>query len=146
MFCRSCGAEISDKAVACTKCGLRPLEGKEFCPGCGKETRERAVICTACGVSLTTRGGTDSIGEERSVVVAALLNWLWSGAGNLYIGQKTKGLVFCGITFFLVIFDLVTCSFGLIFHLPYMIVMIIDAALLAGRLNKGERIGEWQFF
>jgi TM2 domain-containing membrane protein YozV len=78
--------------------------------------------------------------------VAALLNWIWSGAGNIYLGQKTKGFVFCGITLFFVVFDIITCSLGVFLHLPYMIVMIIDAALLAGRINKGESIGEWQFF
>jgi len=79
-------------------------------------------------------------------VVAGLLNWLWSGAGNIYLGQKTKGFVFCGITILFVIFDIVTCSLGAFLHVPYMIIMIIDAVLLANRLNKGESISEWKFF
>jgi TM2 domain-containing membrane protein YozV len=83
---------------------------------------------------------------EKSPVIAGILNWLWSGVGNIYLGQKTKGVVFCVITSFLIILDIVTCSLGAIIHVPYMIIMIIDAVLLANRIGRGESIAEWKFF
>jgi len=144
MYCKNCGAELSDKAAACTKCGLRPLDGNKYCSNCGAQTQENAVICTQCGASLKMEGSP--ISGEASPIVAGILNWLWSGAGNILLGQKTKGIVFCGITLFLVIIDIVTCSLGLFIHFPYMIIMIIDAVLLSNRKNKGEIINEWQFF
>lgn len=143
MYCRSCGAELGDKAVACTKCGHRPYDGNKFCPNCGKETQEGAVICTSCGVALKAAGAAAG---EKSPVIAGILNWLWSGVGNIYLGQTTKGVVFCVITGCFVIFDIVTCSLGALIHVPYMIVMIIDAVLLANRIGKGESISEWKFF
>jgi hypothetical protein len=83
---------------------------------------------------------------QVSVVAAGLLNWLWGGAGYFVIGQNTKGIVFCLITLMLVIFAIVTCGLGVIFLVPYAIVVIIDAVLLAQRVNRGEVIQEWQFF
>ena len=143
MYCRSCAAELAEKAVACTKCGRRPYDGNKFCPNCGKETQEGAVICTSCGVALKAGGAATG---EKSPVIAGILNWLWSGVGNIYLGQKTKGVVFCVITSFLIILDIVTCSLGAIIHVPYMIIMIIDAVLLANRIGRGESIAEWKFF
>ena len=83
---------------------------------------------------------------EVSVVAAGLLNWLWGGAGYFVIGQQTKGLVFCGITLLLIIFAIVTCGIGIVLLVPYAIVVIVDAVLLAQRVNRGETIQEWQFF
>ena len=83
---------------------------------------------------------------QVSVVAAGLLNWLWGGAGYFVIGQQTKGFVFCGITLLLVIFAIVTCGLGIVLLVPYAIVVIIDAVLLAQRVNRGETIKEWQFF
>jgi len=90
-----------------------------------------------------TNNGHDN---EKSKMVAAFLNWFWSGAGNIYIGQTTKGLFFSVFTLIIVYIDIITCSFGLIIHVPYMVIMIIDAALLTDRIRKGETISDWQFF
>ena len=54
--------------------------------------------------------------------------------------------MFCGITLLLVIFAIVTCGLGIVLLVPYAIVVIIDAVLLAQRVNRGETIKEWQFF
>ena len=141
MFCRNCKAELVNQAVVCPKCGMRPFDGNNYCNSCGSETLAKAVICTTCGSNLRSTQN-----EERSPVIAGLLNWIWTGSGNIYLGQTTKGILFCLITLGMIIFDIITCSFGLVFHIPYMVIMIIDAALLAGRINKGEIIDEWKFF
>lgn len=83
---------------------------------------------------------------QVSVVAAGLLNWLWAGAGYFIIGQKTKGIVACGVTLCLLIIAVITCGIGIILFVPYVIATIIDAVLLAQRVNRGETIGEWQFF
>lgn len=83
---------------------------------------------------------------QVSVAAAGLLNWLWAGAGYFVIGQQNKGFVFCGVTLLLVIFAILTCGIGVIFFVPYVIALIIDAVLLAQRVNRGETIKEWQFF
>lgn len=83
---------------------------------------------------------------QVSVLAAGLLNWLWAGAGYFVIGQNTKAIVFCLITLVLLGFTVITCGIGLVVMAPYVIALIIDAVLLAQRLNRGETIAEWQFF
>ena len=84
--------------------------------------------------------------ENVSVGMAGILNWIWPGMGYVLIGQKSKGIVWCVLTFFFFILVFSTCGFGIIIMIPFIIISIIDAILLAQRINKGEQIGEWQFF
>jgi Double zinc ribbon len=55
MYCRNCGNEINEKAVACIKCGYSPKKEKKFCFSCGVATDPNQVICTQCGVSLASQ-------------------------------------------------------------------------------------------
>lgn len=52
MFCRNCGKEISDKAIVCVNCGVRPFASQRFCQECGSTTRQNQEICVNCGVRL----------------------------------------------------------------------------------------------
>lgn len=52
MFCKNCGAEISDNAVVCMKCGVLVGDGDKYCPTCGAEPDPKAVICVKCGCAL----------------------------------------------------------------------------------------------
>jgi TM2 domain-containing membrane protein YozV len=83
---------------------------------------------------------------QVSVAAAGLLNWLWTGAGYFIVGQNTKGIVFCLITVIMVIFDVITCGVATLIHVPYTIIGIVDAVLVAQRRNRGEYVGEWTFF
>jgi len=53
MFCRNCGNEVNDKAVACNACGVPPLCERKFCQSCGVATQANQVLCVRCGVSLS---------------------------------------------------------------------------------------------
>ena len=52
--CNDCGAEVSDSAPACPKCGAptpkktQPSPGNIFCPFCVKEISEDANVCHGC--------------------------------------------------------------------------------------------------
>ncbi len=88
--------------------------------------------------------------KKVSPVMAGILNFLCPGAGNIYLGQLAKGVVFCALTLALFGADALTCMvfFGAStpLHLIAAVVMTIDAARLADRKNNGETIGDWQFF
>lgn len=146
MHCRSCGTEVAEKAVACLKCGQNPETGIKHCPNCGSESKENAIICTSCGGSLIASAGHGHGQGQVSEVLAGFLNWLWGGTAYFYLGQTVKGIVFSIITLFFIIFDIMTCSFGLLFHVPFSIFLIIDAVKLAGRINRGETLDDWGFF
>lgn len=53
MYCRNCGTEVNDKAVACPKCGVPPRLEKKFCPSCGTATNPNQIACTKCGSELS---------------------------------------------------------------------------------------------
>ena len=53
MYCRNCGKEVNEKAVACTACGVPPLIERHFCNNCGTATQVNQAMCVKCGVSLT---------------------------------------------------------------------------------------------
>ena len=43
MYCKNCGAEINENAVACMSCGFGKGTGEKFCSNCGKEINPGAV-------------------------------------------------------------------------------------------------------
>ena len=91
MFCKSCGKELSDKAVACIGCGMNPTGGSANCPACGVATKDKQVICTACGGSL--QGGTAwPIGQYLGLCFLSLLiplfGWIY---GGIHVCKAPKG-------------------------------------------------------
>jgi len=75
----------------------------------------------------------------KDPVIALILSLLLAGgAGQIYLGQTTKGIVIIVVTV------LLYCAFGLGAILN--IVGAIDAYQLATKLKNGQSVGEWQFF
>ena len=89
MFCRNCGKELLDQAVACMGCGMNPKEGSHNCPTCGEETQEKQIICTACGGDLTVakKAQGKSEGWTKGIYIALLFvsffmplfGWIYGG-------------------------------------------------------------------
>ena len=102
MYCRSCGKELSDNAVACPGCGMDPRREESFCPSCGGATRPNQIMCTACGSSLTQQNVPERVKSEWStgayVGLLALsfflppFGWIFGGiqAGKAPEGTKRK--------------------------------------------------------
>ena len=59
------------------------------CKECGTEVSSRANSCVKCGYVINRV----STSPKKSPGVAAVLNFLWSGVGNIYIGQIGGGLI-----------------------------------------------------
>ena len=76
------------------------------------------------------------------MAVVAILSILLSGwIGMLINHQVAKGLLYGLLGGILV--GVLTCGFGLIIWWP---LTAIDAIVVASRLNRGEPVGQWQFF
>lgn len=110
MYCRNCGKEISDQAIACISCGMSTKVGKKHCPHCGEEIASPdALICTKCGAKLDT--------QQKDWLVALLLCIFLGGLGihRFYTGHIVTGIVQlltlggCGIW---VIIDLIIIATG----------------------------------
>jgi uncharacterized membrane protein YvbJ len=49
MYCRNCGKEVNEKAIACPACGVPPLCEDKYCSKCGASTQKDSILCTQCG-------------------------------------------------------------------------------------------------
>ena len=74
----------------------------------------------------------------KDPVLALILSFLLlGGAGQIYLGQTTKGIVIIAAS------ALLSCvGIGVV----VWIVGIIDAYQIATLLKNGQSVGEWQFF
>ncbi len=112
-YCSSCGAEINDNAVVCTKCGCSVANTSQpstlnvkYCPTCGAQLNSNAVVCTKCGCSVAN---TNRSSDSGAITAAKVL---------LIVGCVIQGWT---------IIALAWC-------LPVTI-------LIFGKLNRGEPLG-----
>ena len=71
MFCKNCGAQFNQNAVACLSCGCDPRRGNKHCNSCGVETNADQIICIKCGVALKNQ--SLSSGEGKTVAIISYL-------------------------------------------------------------------------
>ncbi len=95
MFCKNCGNEINENAVACMSCGFAKGNGSKFCANCGKEINPGAAICTSCGAAVQAVGANVVGGEQKSKLVAVLLAFFLGGIGihDFYLGYNKNGIL-----------------------------------------------------
>ena len=78
-----------------------------YCNNCGNQTREHQVFCDKCGNKVGERGmGNHSHVvhvREKSKGIAAVLSFIWSGLGQMYVGKVGRGLALMFIHFVTVI-------------------------------------------
>jgi TM2 domain-containing membrane protein YozV/RNA polymerase subunit RPABC4/transcription elongation factor Spt4 len=96
MYCRNCGKEVDEKAVACPGCGVPPRLERKFCFNCGTATQANQAICTRCGVSLAAGGGSGA----KSKIAAGLLGIFLGALGihKFYLGYQKEGLIMLLVT------------------------------------------------
>ena len=73
----------------------------------------------------------------KDPIIALVLSLLLAGgAGQIYLGQVTKGIV-------LILATVITCGIIGLITVP---LGTIDAYLIAQRLKEGKSVDEWEFF
>jgi TM2 domain-containing membrane protein YozV len=99
---------------------------ENFCPQCGKTYPFESEMCPNCGY----RVPVIPIYSVKRPWIAALLSFLFFGAGQVYNGQIRKGIAFL----------ILTLLGTLVFLLPGVLVWIYgiyEAALTSQRMNAG---------
>ena len=102
MFCRNCGTQLDDRAVACTKCGASPSAGVSYCWHCGKPTTPAAVVCVSCGVALSSVTHNPRAANKIAAGVCGIL------LGSLGVHKFILGYTGAGLVMLLV--TLLTCG------------------------------------
>jgi TM2 domain-containing membrane protein YozV len=75
----------------------------------------------------------------KNPIIALILSLILGGVGQLYLGQQKKGIIL------IVVWVLGWCTAGIVTGLV-AIVGAIDAYMLGDKLQKGESIGDMQWF
>lgn len=76
----------------------------------------------------------------KNAIVAAILSLiLFGGVGQLYLGQTKKGIIL------IVVWFIGICTFGILTTIA-AIAGAIDAYMMADKLQKGEAIGDMEWF
>lgn len=139
MYCRNCGKEVNENAVACLSCGASPKTGKNFCPNCGAKTNENQIVCTACGVGLETKKNANGEGGRSKLLIGILACVpIATNLGIHYylIGAKDKfviNLIFGILTSFLIFF----AGIGFIGWLIIWIVnLVFGIRVLTGKISE----------
>lgn len=107
----------------CEKCG-KPLEGnRKMCIQC-----ERSILFEGLNVGMKNPGK------------AALLSLFIPGAGQVYIGQKTKGITFFIATTLALVSPLIIGGLGLLLFFGIWLYNVYDAMMTAKTklMNKME--------
>jgi len=159
MFCRSCGAPLSDQAGFCTGCGAGAGTGNNFCYQCGAQADPNTAACSRCGVALYSAPGAAPgvypgavppagypppapfpggypgvpLNPLKSKLVAGLLGIFVGGFGvhRFYLGYNTIGIVQILVT---VVGGIVTCGLGWIAGAIWGLVEGI--LILTGSINR----------
>lgn len=79
--------------------------------------------------------------QSKSPVLAALLSFLLVGMGQVYLGQIEKGVTMIVIVLSLMLI-ITPGSWGMVI----LFLNVVDAFVLARRMNQGKELGAWQFF
>lgn len=123
------------------------------CPACCEEIKARAKVCKHCGTEITRdrlgrakrrpaapRRGSE--GPRGNPALAAVLSFLLTGLGQLYLGEVSRGL--------LMLVGAIACAFLGLFFLPIgllclciWVYSIVDAVVLAQRPRLvGSRVSD----
>ena len=106
MYCRICGKEVVENAVACMSCGCDPRKGDKFCPNCGAEVSAAQVVCVKCGVALKHSVVSGGDGKKDRTVAGLLAIFLGAlGIHEFYLGNNTSAIIRLAIT-------ILTCGWG----------------------------------
>lgn len=132
MHCSNCAAQIDEKAIACTGCGLPPKLKRNFCYNCGAKTNPEQIVCTSCGVSLG-KSKANSVGGNYKTKTAA---GLWAiFLGGLGIHKFYLGSWGWGIVYLLFCWTYVPSLMGLIEGIMYL---TMDDSKFDEKYNSGE--------
>jgi hypothetical protein len=130
--CPKCGGKVAPKATFCIQCGYiqfnNPSKPKRF-------AIENGLIQMTPGTH-----------QVALVIVVAFFFGGW--LGSLLNQQVAKGIL-CWLVLHIVLVivaAVIFSPFAFFVHITFYFLSLIDAAVIANRLNNGESVGLWQFF
>ena len=142
-FCPNCGTEVDVEIAFCPQCGFKFAQEEakpntKFCQSCGEKININAEICPHCGVRVANFQY-----QDKSVLLAAILSFLFPGLGHLYLGLNRKGISF--IIAYIVSAILIILLIGFILVLIVWLWALIDSIKSTEAINRGEYVEDKLF-
>ena len=115
MYCQKCGNEIDDSATYCSSCGTSQNQSQQNNNYGQSNQQNNGYGQPSYGPNNSYNG---SHPQEKNTGLALILSFFIIGAGHLYVGKVTDGIV-------LFIAAVVMAVLGWLFLFPYIISIII---------------------
>lgn len=112
-----------------------------FCPHCGAENSDSATFCSKCGRTFSTEieNNTKSVksnSNSKSMFLAMLLSFFFTGIGIAYVGDVKKGVIYFAIG---IVLSILNVSVSRIFGI-FMFIFWIYALYATYKEVKGEPV------
>ncbi|NUT49922.1 MAG: hypothetical protein HOV94_21820 [Saccharothrix sp.] len=117
-MCGSCGAYLQPPNTTCAVCGATQW------PAAQQPIAPPPMMQPPVAYGMPVRG----VVTAKNPGIAVLLSLLWLGAGNLYAGQTTLGVILVLVNFPLIL--LAMTVLGLIVAFPVWVILVIVSVAL----------------
>ena len=110
------------------------------CPYCGVQIDRKYTVCPNCGKPQPPIDGVvpTHAAQRKNPLIAGLLSLLITGAGQIYLGKISRGLIYLGLVLLISIAldGIITFDEMMILGVIVSIISAVDAYLMAKAMNR----------
>lgn len=131
--CQNCRSPLPAGSEFCGQCGTRKSTGGSGVAARALEPPAPPLIMSTAPEYVPRKSSSHR--DRKDTGVAIILSFLWTGLGQLYAGQTTKGIILCVACLFLSALTALTCV-GIVLLLPFWIWGMFDASASVEEWNR----------
>jgi TM2 domain-containing membrane protein YozV len=115
-------------------------EKTKYCPYCGVQIDRKYTVCPNCGKPQPSIEGVVPArvaSQRKNPLIAGLLSLIITGAGQIYLGKISRGLVYLGLVLLISIAldGIISFDEMMILGVIVSIISAVDAYLIAKAMN-----------
>ena len=115
-------------------------EKTKYCPYCGVQIDRKYIVCPNCGKPQPTIDGAVLLhaAQRKNPLIAGLLSLIITGAGQIYLGKISRGLIYLGLVLLvgIALDGVLTFDQLMVVGVIVSIVSAVDAYLMAKAINR----------
>jgi TM2 domain-containing membrane protein YozV len=115
-------------------------EKTKYCPYCGVQIDRKYTVCPNCGKPQPSIDGVipaHVTTQRKNPLIAGFLSLIITGAGQIYLGKISRGLVYLGLVLLISIAldGIISFDEMMILGVIVSIISAVDAYLMAKAIN-----------
>jgi TM2 domain-containing membrane protein YozV len=115
-------------------------EKTKYCPYCGVQIDYKYTTCPSCGKPQPKIEGVTptNVVQKKNPALAAALSLLITGAGQIYLGRISRGILFLATVLILgyLLEDILTFDELMIVGIAFSVISAWDAYNIAKKINE----------